>query len=140
MRICLIGAGNLATQLGLTLSEKGHQLVQVWSQTQKSAALLASKLDCPYTTDISLISSDTDIYIVAVSDTAIESVLSKRNWDNAMVVHTAGSTPMSILAPYCRNFGVFYPFQTFTISKKVGFILVKILYNPVTGYIQVIMG
>lgn len=121
MRICLIGAGNLATQLGRTLAEKGHQLVQVWSRTQKSAEELASKLNCPYATDISLISSNTDIYIIAVSDTAIESVLSGRNWDNTMVVHTAGSTPMSILAPYCNNFGVFYPFQTFTINKKVDF-------------------
>ncbi len=121
MRICLIGAGNLATQLGMALAEKGHQIVQVWSRTKKSAAELASKLNCPYTTKIALISSDTDIYIVAVSDTAIESVLSKRNWNDTLVVHTAGSTPMSILAPYCRNFGVFYPFQTFTIAKKVEF-------------------
>jgi len=121
MRICLIGAGNLATQLGLALSEKGHQLVQVWSRTQKSASELASKLNCPYTTEISLISSDTDIYIIAVSDTALTSVLSKRNWDDKLVVHTAGSTPMSILAPYCNNYGVFYPFQTFTITKKVEF-------------------
>ena len=121
MRICLLGAGNLATQLGLTLSEKGHQLVQVWSRTQKSASELASKLNCPYTTEISLISSDTDIYIVAISDTALTSVLSKRNWNDKLVVHTAGSTPMSILATYCNNYGVFYPFQTFTIAKKVEF-------------------
>ena len=121
MRICLIGAGNLATQLGIALAEKGHQLVQVWSRTQKSAGELASKLKCPYATDISLISSETDIYIIAVVDTAIESVLSKRNWNDALVVHTAGSTPMNILAPYSKNFGVFYPFQTFTINKKVDF-------------------
>ncbi|HZK97807.1 MAG TPA: DUF2520 domain-containing protein [Prolixibacteraceae bacterium] len=121
MRICLIGAGNLATQLGMALTEKGHQLVQVWSRTQKSAEELASKLKCSYVTDISLISSDADIYIIAVVDTAIESVLSKRNWSDILVVHTAGSTPMSILGPYCKNFGVFYPFQTFTINKKVDF-------------------
>ena len=121
MRICLIGAGNLATQLGLALSETGHEIVQVWSRTQKRAAELSSKLYCPFTTEISLISSDTDIYIIAVSDTAIASVLAKHNWDNGLVVHTAGSTPMSILAPYCKNFGVFYPFQTFTITKKVDF-------------------
>ena len=121
MRICLIGAGNLATQLGGALSEKGHQIVQVWSRTEKSASLLALNLNCPYTTEISLISTDTDIYIIAVNDRAIESIVSKRDWDDTLVVHTGGSTAMSILAPYCRNFGVFYPFQTFTISKKVQF-------------------
>ena len=121
MRISLIGAGKLATQLGIVLSEKGHQIVQVWSRTSESAAILASKLKCPYTTDIQSFVSETDIYIIAISDTAIESVLSQRLWGNAMVVHTAGSTPMSILAPYCENYGVFYPFQTFTIDVKVNF-------------------
>ena len=121
MRICLIGAGNLATQLGTTLSEKGHQIVQVWSRTSKSAAELALKLNCEYTTKIASIFSEPDIYIIAITDSAIETVLAKRSWGNTMVVHTAGSTPMNILAPYCTNFGVFYPFQTFTIAKKVDF-------------------
>lgn len=121
MRICLIGAGNLATQLGMVLSEKGHQIVQVWSRTPESAAKLASKLNCPSVTEISSIVSETDIYIVAINDTAIESVLAQRTWGNKLVVHTAGSTPMSILSPFCTNFGVFYPFQTFTKEKKVDF-------------------
>jgi predicted short-subunit dehydrogenase-like oxidoreductase (DUF2520 family) len=121
MRICLIGAGNMATQLGMALLEKGHQIVQVWSRTQQRASGLASKLNCPYTAEISSIISETDIYILAINDTAIESVLAQRSWGNTLVVHTAGSTPMNILAGYCINYGVFYPFQTFTIEKKVDF-------------------
>lgn len=126
MRICLIGAGNLATQLGIALSEKGHQIVQIWSRTSNSAAELASKLNCDYTTEISSIYSDADIYIIAISDQAIESILLKRAWGHAMVVHTAGSIPMDILAKYCTNYGVFYPFQTFTLAKKVDFCQVPI--------------
>ena len=121
MRVCLVGAGKLATQLGLALSEKGHQIVQVWSRSSESASELASKLKCPFTTDISSIYSETEIYIIAVSDSAIEELLAKHSWGSALVVHTAGSIPMNILAPYCTNFGVFYPFQTFTITKKVDF-------------------
>ena len=121
MRVCLIGAGNLATQLGMVLSEKGHQIVQVWSRTTQSATNLSSKLNCPFTTDLLALNSEADIYIVAVSDKAIELVLSKRSWENALVVHTSGSTSIDILAGYCTNFGVFYPFQTFTIAKKVDF-------------------
>lgn len=121
MKICMIGAGNLATQLGMALSEKGHQIVQVWSRTSKNAVELASKLKCPSTTELSAIYNDADIYIIAVSDKAIEEVLGKRSWGNPLVVHTAGSIPMNILAPHCKNFGVFYPFQTFTVRKKVEF-------------------
>ena len=121
MRICLIGAGNLATQLGMVLSEKGHQVVQVWSQTLKSAANLATKLNSSYTTDTDSLISDADIYIIAIRDQAIASLLASYQWGNKMVVHTAGSIPLSIFDPYCQNFGVFYPFQTFTIDKKVDF-------------------
>lgn len=133
MRICLIGAGNLATQLGIALSEKGHQIVQVWSRTSKSAAELASKLKCTYTAEISSIVYCTDIYIIAISDSAIESVLAQRAWGNTLVVHTAGSIPMDILAPYCTNFGVFYPFQTFTITKEVDFNQVPICIEANTS-------
>lgn len=121
MRICMIGAGNLATQLGMVLKEKGHQIVQVWSRTTESASELALKLDCQYTTALKAIKSETDIYIIAVSDNALETILSGHQWGNALVVHTAGGLPMNILAPYCNNYGVFYPFQTFTIAKKVEF-------------------
>ncbi len=121
MRICLIGAGNLATRLGITLSEKGHQIVQVWSRTIKSATELASKLGCEYTTDLTSIASQTDIYIIAVTDAAIPTILAKGSWGSTLVVHTAGSIPMDILAPWCLNYGVFYPFQTFTAEKKIDF-------------------
>ena len=113
MRICLIGAGNLATQLGTALSANGHQIVQVWSRTAQRASELARKLNCEYTTDLSLLNTDSDIYVIAVSDHAIETVLSGRSWGKSLVVHTSGSTPMYILLPYCLNFGVFYPFQSF---------------------------
>lgn len=139
MRVCLIGAGNLATQLGMVLSEKGHQIVQVWSRTTQSAANLSSKLNCPFTTDLLALDSEADIYIVAVSDNAIELVLSKRSWGNALVVHTSGSTPIDILARYCANFGVFYPFQTFTIAKKVDFGQVPICIEASTPQNQQIL-
>ena len=121
MRICLIGTGNLATQLGMALSEKGHQIVQVWSQTSNSAAQLALKLNCSFTTDTDSITSDTGIYIIAINDQEISNLLARKHWGKILVVHTSGSTPMDILAPYCENFGVFYPFQTFSRDKKVDF-------------------
>ncbi len=121
MRVCMIGAGNLATRLGIALSEKGHQVVMVWSQTSKRASKLAAILNCPYSIEINSIISDADIYVIAIRDHSIASILPRRHWGNALVVHTAGSIPMNILAPYCSNFGVFYPFQTFSINQKVKF-------------------
>ena len=121
MKVSLIGSGNLATQLGIALYEKGHQIVQVWSRTAENAVELAIRLNCQYTNDLSLINSDSDIYIISVTDKAIEPVLAGRFWGAKLVVHTSGSTPMKLLSPYCENFGVFYPFQTFSKAKKVDF-------------------
>ena len=121
MRICLIGAGNVATQLGIALREKGHQIVQVWSQTSESAVKLSGILKAPYITEIDLLVSEADIYILAVKDNAIEKILASHNWGQNLVVHTAGSIPISVFKDYCTNYGVFYPFQTFSANKKVSF-------------------
>ena len=42
MKIALIGAGNLATNLGRALVEAGHTVCQVYSRTLASAETLAS--------------------------------------------------------------------------------------------------
>ena len=129
MRICLIGAGNLATHLGIALTEKGHQVVQVWSQSEKHASQLATRLNTSSTTDINLITSDTEIYLIAIKDNYIASFLSQIQWGNKLVLHTSGTISMDIFAPYCLNFGVLYPFQTFSIDKKIDF-------EPVPVYIE----
>ena len=126
MKVSLIGSGNLATQLGIALYEKGHQIVQVWSRTAENARELAVQFNCQYTNELSLINYDSDIYIISVIDKAIEQVMASRFWGNKLVVHTSGSTPMELLSPYCENFGVFYPFQTFSKARKVDFDLIPI--------------
>ena len=62
-----------------------------------------------------------DLVMLTVSDRAIEPMaanLSEILQDySGIVVHTSGTVPMKVLAPYFRNVGVFYPLQTF--SKEV---------------------
>ena len=41
MRIVLVGAGNLATNIGKALFKAGHDIVQVYSRTMEAASLLA---------------------------------------------------------------------------------------------------
>ena len=50
MKIVLIGAGNLATNLGKALFRAGHEIVQVYSRTEASASELAEVLQCVPTT------------------------------------------------------------------------------------------
>lgn len=59
---------------------------------------------------------EADLYIIAVSDSAVEEVAKKMPKVNGVVVHTTGSVPMDVLKSIdCKGYGVMYPFQT--ISK-----------------------
>ena len=51
--VVIIGAGNLATQLALTLFEKGIQVKQIYSRKIESATELAGKVNAKFTNDLS---------------------------------------------------------------------------------------
>ena len=44
MKIVLIGAGNVATHLGIALQKAGCLILQVYSRTEESASALAARL------------------------------------------------------------------------------------------------
>lgn len=118
-KIVLIGAGNLATQLGKALRKNGLEVVQVYSRTEASAKALAKVLECPYTTSLDEL-KPCDLCVVSVKDDALETVLRQIQLETT-VVHTAGSIPMELLSGYFKNFGVFYPLQTFSKLREVDF-------------------
>lgn len=123
MNVTLIGAGNLATNLGKALLSTGFEINQVYSRTKKSAELLAGKLDCCFTNDIEEIKKDSDFYICSLKDTALEDVASNLSVnENAVVVHTAGSMPLDIIkTATTKHYGVLYPMQSFSKNKEVSF-------------------
>ena len=120
-RLVFIGSGNVATHLALVFSEKGYPVLQVYSRTEESAAALAGKINCPYTTDITLLDARADVYICALKDSVLQEVLSQASFHHKLVLHTAGSLPMDILSEYTANYGVFYPLQTFSKNRPVDF-------------------
>ena len=121
MRIVLIGAGNLATNLAKALIKAKHEIVQVFSRTEESAEALAQIAGCESTTDIYNIRCDADIYIFSVKDSVLERLANcvADSVHGKLFVHTAGSMPMDIL-PVERR-GVLYPMQTFSKSREVDF-------------------
>jgi predicted short-subunit dehydrogenase-like oxidoreductase (DUF2520 family) len=119
--ITLIGAGNVATQLGLALSEAGYPVLQVYSRTKASATTLSKKLKAAAITDLKELDPNASIYIIAVKDDAIAEVAKKLKLKDKIVVHTSGSVSMDVLKSVSKNHGVFYPLQTFTKEKKVNF-------------------
>ena len=122
LRIVLIGSGNLATNLGCALKERGEVVLQVYSRTLASAQLLANRIGCACTTSFSEL-KEADLYLVALKDDALPIVLPEliKGREKALFVHTAGSVPASIFSSYTDRFGVFYPMQTFSKQRVVSF-------------------
>lgn len=119
--IVFIGAGRVATQLGLTLREKNKTIVQVYSRSLKSASDLAQQVNAKAITDLSLLSMEADLYIISVVDDAIKDIAAQLQLGHKLVVHTSGSVSMNSINKASQNFGVFYPLQTFDKKKRVDF-------------------
>ena len=75
MKIVLIGAGNLATNLGKSLLNKGHDILQVYSRTMENAAALADIVGGSPTNDISNVNPEADVYIISIKDSAISEIV-----------------------------------------------------------------
>ena len=121
MKIIILGAGNVATHLALALHHAGHEIVQIYSRTESSAKALASQINAQFTNEIEKIQNEAELYIYAVSDSALADLSENNFAPDAIHVHTAGSVSMDIFEGKRKHFGVFYPLQTFTKSKPVNF-------------------
>ena len=109
--------------LPLTLLIIGFRIVQVYSRTEESARALAEKVEADYTTDLQEISKDAKLYIVSLKDAAFVELLPQitEGKQKSLLVHTAGSIPMSVWEGHAERYGVFYPMQTFSKQREVDF-------------------
>ena len=123
MKVTLIGAGNLATQLGKSLKKAGVIISQVYSRTEDSARTLGELLEAEWLTDIKALRDEADIYIFSVKDSVLCELISEvcKSRGDKLFLHTAGSMPMSCFEGKALRYGVFYPMQTFSKTKNVDF-------------------
>src|SRR5690606_41064164 len=135
MKIVILGSGNVATILGKALLEEGYDIIEVWSRTFSNAKILANSLQSQATDDLAQIRQDADLYLIAVKDDAIASIIDHLGSINGVVAHTSGSTSIEVFSGKCSHYGVFYPFQTFSKEKDVAFKEVPVLIeasDPIT--------
>ena len=121
LKCVLLGAGNLATNLGFELKRKGYKIIQVYSHTAQSAEMLANKLETACTTLPESITRDTDVYFVVLKDSVVEEILAAIDFDNKPLIHCSGSLSLSVLKKFSENTGVLYPLQTFSKNREVNF-------------------
>ena len=122
LRIGLLGAGRVASQLGPALLAAGHAVAFVWSRTPAAAKVLATQLPGALALPaLTLPLPPADVYLLAVPDAAVAPLLAGPAWPaGALVAHLAGALPLSVFEtqPAVRG-GVFYPLQTFSAGRAV---------------------
>ena len=120
MDIVLIGTGNTATVLGRKLKKAGHNIVQVFGRNSKDASELAYELDTESTNYWNVVNKNADLYILAVSDIAVEEVFHELQLTDKTVVHTAASVSKEVLKEGSGHYGVLYPLQS--LKKDMGYL------------------
>lgn len=127
IKVSIIGSGNVAQHLILALlnAENSGSKIELVEAFSRNAASLTDLLDFDkITTDLNLL-KPADLYIIAVSDNAIQSVSDELPFKNKLVAHTSGTTEIDVINDNNRK-GVFYPLQTFSKTKSVDFSTIPI--------------
>lgn len=119
----MVGAGNVATNLGRALLGAGNDILQVYSRTQASASRLAEMLGGSPVTDLEKVSRDADVYIVAVKDSVLAELVPRlcEGREEKVFLHTAGSVSAGVFEGMALHYGVLYPMQTFSKDRLLDF-------------------
>ncbi|MCR4965378.1 MAG: DUF2520 domain-containing protein [Bacteroidales bacterium] len=130
--VCLLGSGNVATWIaGRLRGSSDFPVRQVYSRHLDHAQVVADLCGAEALDDLSKLDPNCRIFIFALSDDALPKVLSQIPFKMPLAVHTAGSIPQEIFAPYADYFGVLYPLQTF--SKTADMSALKVPLCVETG-------
>jgi predicted short-subunit dehydrogenase-like oxidoreductase (DUF2520 family) len=121
IKVSIIGAGNVATHLGQRFFDCKISLVNVFSRDYLKAQQLAKRVEAIPVNQLSDLSDEADIFIIAVKDDAIRLVAEQILFQNKLVVHTSGATPSTVFEKAFERYGIFYPLQTFSVGQPVNF-------------------
>lgn len=121
MKICLVGSGNLGSNLGKSMMDAKMDIIQVISRNIKNAKNLAQELNADYTDKIEEYNRDAEIIIFSVSDDSIPELLRKADFGNRLLIHTAGSVSQNVFEGHSNKYGILYPLQTFSKEESVCF-------------------
>ena len=118
MKIGLIGSGNVATVLGRLIVQQKHEIIQVISRDAVHAKALADELGANYSDFNGQPDVSVDLFIIAISDTALENFFVQGAIHDKVIVHTAGSVSKDVLINFSKKYGVLYPLQSLRKEMK----------------------
>lgn len=122
VELVIVGSGNVAEAFACAVARCGSlTLKQIFARNAERAAHISSKVGVEWTSDVEQLSR-ADLYIIAVSDSAVGDVASALPFaPGSTVVHTAGSVPLAVLPSKGVHRGILYAFQSFTAGRDISF-------------------
>jgi predicted short-subunit dehydrogenase-like oxidoreductase (DUF2520 family) len=137
MNVAILGSGNVATHLSKALIKAGYPIKQVWSRKNENAINLALEIGANSISSINELSENIDLIIITVSDNAILEVAQQipNFLSQKLVLHTSGSTPLSVLDGISSSTGVLYPLQTFSKNSDLDFSCIPICIEANQEYV-----
>ncbi|MFB0907547.1 MAG: putative short-subunit dehydrogenase-like oxidoreductase (DUF2520 family) [Spirosomataceae bacterium] len=131
--ITIIGAGNVAWHLAKNFEANSLFVNAVYSRKIADAKTVTDELyHAEPTNSLDFSESESELFVLAVSDDAMNKVASKLILPpGSTVVHTSGSPSLDLLKAIFEDrpdigCGVFYPLMTFTKYKEIDFSVVPI--------------
>ena len=117
MKTVIIGSGNVAYHLAKAFTQNNIEVHQIFGRNEIELSKISNEFNIPYSNENL---DKAELYIIAVSDSAVENVSELIKNENALVAHTSGSLPMEILKGSYRK-ASFYPLQTFSKTKNLDY-------------------
>lgn len=120
MRVAVVGSGNVAEAFARSLAEcREVELVGVVARNKERGEAIAKSVGVKWCGQPSR-APKADIYIIAVSDRAVEEVAKGLSVaEDAIVVHTAGSVSIDAIMGREGRRGIIYPLQSFTAGRRI---------------------
>lgn len=118
INVVLLGAGNVGTHLYRALLKANNiRLVQWYNRSSGGVNVANNQVNM--TNDLNCV-AEADLYLVAVTDSALPEISQAIGQRKGVIAHTAGSISINELNDH-ENHGVFYPLQTFSKQRQLDF-------------------
>lgn len=120
IRVVIVGSGGVAEALARNIARnESLRLVGIVARNEERGRVVAELGNTTWHSRTEEC-AEADIYIISVSDSAVASVAEALHAPHsAIVVHTAGSVPMSAIPERGGRRGIIYPLQTFTPGRNI---------------------
>ncbi|MBR2867292.1 MAG: DUF2520 domain-containing protein [Alistipes sp.] len=117
LSIVVVGSGNVAEALAVRLgASEGVTLQQIYARNAERGSHIAHLAGTTWSAEAL---ATADVYLIAVSDRAVEDVAIRLPFPpEALVAHTAGSIPLAAIPERVGGRGVFYPLQSFSVGRS----------------------